>query len=110
MRTRWAFRYFRLNRAHLTSEQDKSRGTDVIGSFTYEALPQRVLFGPGRAAEVATELRRLSCRRALVLSTKEQRDAAERMVDRLGELAGGIFAGAVMHTHGRDRSGARRPA
>lgn len=70
----------------------------MIGSFTYEALPQRVLFGPGRIAEVATELRGLSCRRALVLSTKEQRDAAERLVDRLGELAGGIFAGAVMHT------------
>jgi maleylacetate reductase len=69
----------------------------MIGSFTYAGLPQRVLFGPGRIAELPAEVRGLGCRRALVLSTK-QRNAAERVAGLLGELAGGIFAGAVMHT------------
>jgi alcohol dehydrogenase class IV len=70
----------------------------MVGLFTYEALPQRVLFGPGRIAEVAAEVRRLGGRRALVLSTKEQREEAQSVADLLGDLAGGIFAGAVMHT------------
>lgn len=70
----------------------------MIDAFTYEALPQRVLFGPGRIGEVAAQVEALGRRRALVLSTKEQRDAAERVAGLLGERAGGVFAGAVMHT------------
>jgi maleylacetate reductase len=70
----------------------------MIDAFTYEALPQRVLFGSGRIGEVAAQIEALGCHRALVLSTKEQRDAAERVEGLLGERAGGIFAGATMHT------------
>jgi maleylacetate reductase len=70
----------------------------MIEPFMYEALPQRVLFGAGRIGELAAQVEALGCRRALVLSTKEQRDAAERVVSLLGDRAGGIFAGAVMHT------------
>ena len=57
-----------------------------------------MLFGAGRIGELAAQVEALGCRRALVLSTKEQRDAAERVVCSLGDRAGGIFAGAVMHT------------
>jgi maleylacetate reductase len=67
-------------------------------SFTYEALPQRVLFGAGRVAELPAEMARLGGRRALVLSTKQQRGAADHIAGVLGDLAGGVFAGAVMHT------------
>lgn len=70
----------------------------MVVPFVYEALPQRVLFGSGRISEVAAQVEELGCRRALVLSTKEQRDAAERIASLLGDRAGGIFAGAVMHT------------
>jgi alcohol dehydrogenase class IV len=70
----------------------------MIDAFTYDALPQRVLFGSGRIRELAAEIEALGCHRALVLSTKEQRDPAERAAGLLGDRVGGLFAGAVMHT------------
>lgn len=70
----------------------------VIERFDYAALPARVLFGPGRAAHAADEVRRLSCARALVLSTPGQRVLADRVAAGLGSLAAGVFAGATMHT------------
>ena len=73
-------------------------GSEVMQTFTYEPLPQRVLFGAGRSNEIAAQVEALGCRRALVLSTKERRDAAERVAALLGGRVGGIFAGAVMHT------------
>ncbi|WP_376092927.1 maleylacetate reductase [Roseomonas sp. CCTCC AB2023176] len=66
--------------------------------FTYESLPQRVVFGWGTLDRVAEDVERLGCRRALVLSTPEQREAAEALAVRLGPLAAGTFPGAVMHT------------
>jgi len=69
-----------------------------ISGFTYTALPARVVFGSGTLARVADEVRRLGGRRALVLSTPEQQADAQALAERLGELAAGVFAGAVMHT------------
>jgi alcohol dehydrogenase class IV len=66
--------------------------------FAYTGLPTRVVFGPGRAAEVTDEVRRLGMRRALVLSTRGHRALAESVAARLGELGGGIYANAAMHT------------
>ena len=48
-------------------------------------------------AQLPAELERLGVRRALVLSTPQQADAAQRVVDLLGERAAGLHAGAVMH-------------
>jgi len=67
-------------------------------TFTYNAAPARILFGAGRAAEIADELRRLECRRALILSTPAQQQLAEQIAQQLGELYGGSFTEAVMHT------------
>ncbi|MGH6926295.1 MAG: maleylacetate reductase [Propylenella sp.] len=69
-----------------------------IGAFDYRGLPHRVLFGPGRVAELADVVRGFGCAKALILSTPEQRDVAERVSGILGDLAAGIFAGAAMHT------------
>lgn len=66
--------------------------------FTYAALPGRVLFGPGRVAELGAELAALGAHRALVLSTPEQRPLAERLAAPLGSACGAMFAGAAMHT------------
>lgn len=66
-------------------------------NFTYEALPVRVVFGPGTLERLPEEVERLGCGRALVLSTPGQRQLAERAAGLLGSLAAGIFAGAVMH-------------
>src|SRR5690349_21699150 len=46
-------------------------------SFTYEQLPARVVFGAGALSRLPEELDRLGARRALVLSTPEQRAQAE---------------------------------
>ncbi len=66
--------------------------------FVYEANPARVVFGFGTIANVGEELDRLGLRRALVLSTPEQRAQAEDLAARIGSRCAGIFAGAVMHT------------
>ncbi|MDE2453770.1 MAG: maleylacetate reductase [Burkholderiales bacterium] len=66
-------------------------------SFVYQAAPTRVVFGAGALQQLGAEIERLGARRALVLSTPGQRASAERVAQRLGERAAGIFAGAVMH-------------
>jgi maleylacetate reductase len=65
-------------------------------SFTYEALPGRVVFRQGALDELGAEVARLGAK-ALVLSTPEQRAQAEDVQRRLGERAVGIFDQAVMH-------------
>jgi maleylacetate reductase len=66
--------------------------------FVYNALPARVVFGLGTIGQVADEVRRLGCRRALILSTPQQQGDAERLASQIGDLAAGVFAGAAMHT------------
>ena len=66
-------------------------------SFTYTANPTRVVFGTGALQHLAREIDALGARRALVLCTPEQADAAQRVATLLGERAAGIFPRAVMH-------------
>jgi len=70
----------------------------MIAPFTYVAYPSRVVFGPGKLAELGAELERLGVRRALLLSTPEQIALAEQVRQQLGDTAAGIFARATMHT------------
>src|SRR4051812_40495968 len=66
-------------------------------SFTYNGQPGRVVFGPGALARLGAEIEALGARRALVLSTPEQRASAERVAAMLGAKAAGVFDRAVMH-------------
>ncbi|MEO8100343.1 MAG: maleylacetate reductase [Acidobacteriota bacterium] len=66
-------------------------------SFTYEALPSRVVFGAGAVKHVAEEMDRLGLRKALVLCTAEQWGMAGSIMAALGERAVGLFDRAVMH-------------
>ncbi|HWQ39916.1 MAG TPA: maleylacetate reductase [Burkholderiales bacterium] len=65
--------------------------------FVYQGQPSRVVFGAGALDRLAEEVARLGARRALVLSTPEQRASAEDVVVRLGGRAAGVFDRAVMH-------------
>lgn len=65
--------------------------------FIYTANASRVVFGVGALREVGAEVERLGARRALVLSTPEQVDAAARVAALLGGRAAGVFPKAVMH-------------
>lgn len=66
--------------------------------FTYEALPQRVVFGSGTQARIAEELDRLGSRRAVILTTPQQKDSGERLAETIGGRCAGIFSEAAMHT------------
>jgi maleylacetate reductase len=66
-------------------------------SFTYNGQPGRVVFGAGALSQLGKEIEALGARRALVLSTPEQRASAEKIAAMLGARAAGIFDRAVMH-------------
>jgi maleylacetate reductase len=71
----------------------------MVQTFTYEALPIRVIFGSGTIAQLSTEAERLRIRRALVLSTPGRAEAqAHDIAALLSERSAGVHAGAVMHT------------
>jgi maleylacetate reductase len=66
-------------------------------SFTFQILPSRVIFGAGSLEKLPEEIQRLGASRALVLSTPEQRQSGEEVVERLGARAAGLFDRAAMH-------------
>ena len=66
-------------------------------SFTYEALPGRVVFGANALDLLPREIEKLGLKRALVLSTPQQRTLAEGIAALLGAHSAGIFPHAVMH-------------
>jgi maleylacetate reductase len=70
----------------------------MIGSFTFENLPCRVVFGSGTLGAAKAEIERLGGKRALVLTTPQQEAQGAKLGAALGPLYAGIFAGATMHT------------
>ncbi len=68
-----------------------------MNSFTYIGRPARVIFGAGSLQQLDAEVEALGARKALVLSTPEQRESAERVASLLGARAAGVFDRAVMH-------------
>jgi len=67
-------------------------------SFHYAGSPAHIVFGEGASQNVANWIETIGCRRALVLSTPQQKSDAEALAARIGPLAVGVFSGAVMHT------------
>jgi maleylacetate reductase len=69
-----------------------------MSPFVFSAQFPRVVFGTGSLQYLERELELLGAKRALVLSTPEQRGQAEDIAKRLGASAVGVHAQAVMHT------------
>jgi len=67
-------------------------------NFTYNSLPGRVIFGTGSREQLAGEIERLGCSRALILSTSGHESQATKLARQIGKLAVAVFPGAVMHT------------
>jgi len=67
-----------------------------MDKFTYVAMPMRVVFGAGMAAELPREVERLGAKRPLLISTPG-RAAMVRSVAK-GLSVAGVFDQAVMHT------------
>ncbi|WP_342247214.1 maleylacetate reductase [Pseudomonas sp. OTU5201] len=68
-----------------------------MNPFIYQGLASRVVFGWGKLETLADELDKLGARRALILTTPEQRHLGERVAGILGERAAGVYPQAVMH-------------
>ena len=71
--------------------------TDTLKNFVYHGQAGRVVFGLGALQHLEREIELMGAKRALVLSTPEQADQAQRIADLLGPRAAGIFPRAVMH-------------
>ena len=69
----------------------------MIGSFTYDALPGRVVFGAGALSTLAQEVDALGLKRAVVLTTPQQVAQGEHVAGLLGPRAAGRYGGARMH-------------
>ncbi|UFZ03746.1 maleylacetate reductase [Bradyrhizobium ontarionense] len=70
----------------------------MMGSFTFETLPCRVVFGSGTLSAARAEIERLGGKRALVLTTPQQEAEGAKLGAALGPLYAGLFPGATMHT------------
>ncbi len=66
-------------------------------SFTYDALPSRVVFGTGAVGKIAEEVDRLGAKKVLVLATAQQWGLAAEVAALLGGRVAGLFDRAVMH-------------
>jgi len=67
--------------------------------FIFPGIRSRVVFGSGTIAQVAAEMERLGRRKALVLTTPQQRTDGEALADKIGGSARAtVFSGATMHT------------
>jgi maleylacetate reductase len=81
-----------------------------VRGFIYNGLPARVVFGAGAIAKLPEEVERLGAKRALVLSTPEQRDSAEQVARALGARCVGTYDKAAMHVPSAIAEDARRVA
>lgn len=69
----------------------------VVGSFTYDVIPGRVVFGSGSRRTLADEARALGAERALVVASSYEDELAADVADVLGDLAVGRFSDVVQH-------------
>ncbi|NNN29131.1 maleylacetate reductase [Streptomyces sp. S3(2020)] len=65
--------------------------------FNYQALPMRVVMGPGSLARLGGEIDQAAMERVLVLCSPEQQELGERVADLLGERAAGVHPHARTH-------------
>lgn len=66
-------------------------------TFTYQALPMRVVFGAGTLAALPDEVAALGLSRVLVLCSPEQAGTGRAVAAALGDRAAGVLAEARMH-------------
>jgi alcohol dehydrogenase class IV len=66
-------------------------------SFTYDALPGRVVFGVGRVADLPDEVGRLSATRVLMVYDPSVKDVVDDLVERMGDRYAGEFTDVQQH-------------
>lgn len=68
------------------------------GSFVFNPLTARVIFGAGTRAQLPDEVTRAGITRAIVLTTQQQAGLGRQIAAALGDGAAGLFTDATMHT------------
>lgn len=81
-----------------------------MNPFVFQGQIPRVVFGVGALEQLEREIDALGAKRALVLSTPEQRASAEDIAQQLGKRAAGVFDRAVMHVPMETARAAREEA
>ena len=81
-----------------------------MNPFVYNGLPARVIFGAGSIAQLPAEIDRLGSKRALLLSTPEQKASVDEVAKALGSRVAGIYGKAAMHVPVEVAQDARRVA
>ncbi|MBN3787662.1 maleylacetate reductase [Burkholderia sp. Ac-20353] len=70
----------------------------MLSPFVFTSWPSRVVFGSGTISQLGVEVDRLGLSRLLVVSTSQQRDQAESVMQMLPDRTVASFFGARMHT------------
>jgi len=81
-----------------------------VKPFLYNGLPSRVIFGAGSIVQLPAELDRLGAKRALLLSTPEQKNSIDEVAKALGARCAGTYDKAAMHVPLEVAEDARRIA
>jgi maleylacetate reductase len=82
-----------------------------VQPFTYDALPGRVVFGPGTArAGLAQEVGRLGASRLLLITTPRAAELARELAAPLGGQLAGLFTGVQEHVPAGVAEAAREQA
>ena len=68
-----------------------------MDSFVYDALPGRVVFGPGRRREIGDEVDRLGLERVLLIADGFDLALAHEIQGLLGQRCVGLFTDVVQH-------------
>ncbi len=69
-----------------------------VQDFTYDQLPARIVFGPGRArTELADEIGRLGARRVLLIASTRDADRVSTLTAPLGTRVAGTFTAVRAH-------------
>ena len=80
-------------------------------SFTYDALPGRVVFGSGASRQrLADQIARLGAARVLLIATARARPLAEELAAPLGERVAGVFTDVQPHVPAAVAEAARAAA
>jgi maleylacetate reductase len=68
-----------------------------VARFEYTSHPSRVVFGPGRVAEVAAEVERLDVHRVFLIADGQAKELADETAGRLGGAVAGRWHDVIQH-------------
>lgn len=83
--------------AGVPAHRPHHRGGARLAPFVHETRSQRVVFGPGRVADVADEVDRLGARRVLLIASTSSSTTASDVARSLGSRHGATFADVRQH-------------